>query len=62
MVGNTPALHDLGGFKIDVGFALRVCQECMATKDMIDKIGHIAVDNTEEEYDDDLRPPVAQIS
>ena len=28
---DTQAAHQLGGFKIGVGFALRKCRDCMAT-------------------------------
>lgn len=35
VLGDTLAAHDLGGFKVGVGFALRVCRDCMATKEMI---------------------------
>lgn len=35
MLGDTLALHDLGGFKVGVGFSLRVCRDCMATKSAI---------------------------
>ena len=29
---NSLAAHQLGGFKVGVGFALRKCRECMATQ------------------------------
>jgi len=35
VLGDTLAAHDLGGFKVGVGFSLRICRNCMATKDMI---------------------------
>ena len=35
MLGDTLASQDLGGFKVGVGFAFRICRDCMATKDMI---------------------------
>lgn len=35
MLGDTLAAHDLGGFKVGVGFSLRICRDCMATKEMI---------------------------
>ncbi len=39
VLADTLAAHQLGGFKVGVGFALRVCRDCMATKDMIqDKV------------------------
>lgn len=28
---DTQAAHQLGGFKVGVGFALRKCRDCMAT-------------------------------
>lgn len=34
MLGDTLAAHDLGGFKVGVGFSLRICRNCMATKEM----------------------------
>ena len=34
VLGDTLAAHDLGGFKVGVGFALRICRDCMATKQM----------------------------
>ena len=33
MLADTQAAHILGGFKVGVGFALRQCRECLATKD-----------------------------
>ena len=33
MLADTLAAHQLGGFKIGVGFALRKCRQCMATHD-----------------------------
>lgn len=39
VLGDTLAAHDLGGFKVGVGFSLRICRDCMATKAMIqDKV------------------------
>ena len=39
VLADTVAAHQLGGFKVGVGFSLRVCRDCMATKDMIqDKV------------------------
>ena len=31
-LADTLAAHQLGGFKVGVGFALRKCRECMATR------------------------------
>lgn len=40
VLADTLAAHQLGGFKVGVGFSLRVCRDCMATKEMIqDKVG-----------------------
>ena len=33
LLADTLAAHQLGGFKIGVGFALRKCRLCMATAD-----------------------------
>ena len=33
MLADTQAAHFLGGFKVGVGFALRRCRNCLATKD-----------------------------
>lgn len=33
MLGDTLAAHDVGGFKVGVGFALRICRHCMATRE-----------------------------
>ena len=30
-LADTPAAHEIGGFKIGVGFALRKCRVCLAT-------------------------------
>lgn len=39
VLADTLAAHQLGGFKVGVGFSLRICRNCMATKDMIqDKV------------------------
>lgn len=35
VLADTIAAHQLGGFKVGVGFSLRVCRDCMATRDMI---------------------------
>lgn len=35
VLADTVAAHQLGGFKVGVGFSLRVCRDCMATKEMI---------------------------
>lgn len=31
MLADTLAAHELGGFKVGVGFALRKCRTCLAT-------------------------------
>ena len=31
-LADTMAAHQLGGFKVGVGFAVHKCQECMATQ------------------------------
>lgn len=33
VLADTVAAHQLGGFKIGVGFSLRKCRHCMATSD-----------------------------
>jgi len=33
MLADTQAAHSIGGFKIGVGFSLRKCRNCLATKD-----------------------------
>ena len=35
LLADTLGAHQLGGFKIGVGFALRKCRHCMATGDDI---------------------------
>ena len=40
MLGDTLAAHAIGGFKVGVGFSLRVCRDCMATKEKIQKKVH----------------------
>ena len=35
VLADTLAAHQLGGFKVGVGFSLRVCRDCIATKEMI---------------------------
>ena len=34
-LADTPAAHEMGGFKIGVGFALRKCRVCLATDETI---------------------------
>ena len=34
-LADTAAAHDMGGFKIGVGFALRKCRMCLATAEQI---------------------------
>lgn len=31
-LADTPAAHAIGGFKIGVGFSLRPCRDCLATR------------------------------
>lgn len=33
MLADTIAAHTIGGFKVGVGFALRRCRDCLATKE-----------------------------
>lgn len=33
ILADTLAAHQLGGIKVGIGFAIRICRECMATKD-----------------------------
>lgn len=35
VLGDTLASNDLAGFKVGVGFSLRICRDCMATTEMI---------------------------
>lgn len=32
MLADTLAAHEIGGFKVGVGFSLRKCRMCLATK------------------------------
>ena len=34
-LADTLAAHDIGGFKVGIGFALHKCRVCLATDDMI---------------------------
>ena len=34
-LADTLAAHSIGGFKIGVGFALRKCRSCLATKEQL---------------------------
>ena len=34
---DTQAAHTLGGFKVRVGFSLRRCRNCLATKDTMSR-------------------------
>lgn len=41
-LADTLAAHSMGGFKIGVGFSLRKCRMCLATKDQLStKVGLI---------------------
>ena len=43
-LADTLALHSMGGFKIGVGFSLRKCRMCLATRDQLStKVGLITV-------------------
>ncbi len=33
LLADTVAAHSVGGFKVGVGFALRKCRECLATRE-----------------------------
>ena len=33
MLADTQAAHSIGGFKVGVGFSLRKCRTCLATKE-----------------------------
>lgn len=35
VLADTLAAHQLGGFKVGVGFSLRKCRMCLATKEQI---------------------------
>ena len=35
LLADTQAAHSIGGYKIGVGFALRKCRGCLATKDSL---------------------------
>uniref|UniRef100_A0A1X7VKH4 Uncharacterized protein n=1 Tax=Amphimedon queenslandica TaxID=400682 RepID=A0A1X7VKH4_AMPQE len=35
LLSDTLAAHEIGGFKVGVGFAHRICRVCFATKDEI---------------------------
>ncbi len=39
-LADTLAAHDMGGFKIGVGFALRKCRMCLATGEQISQQVH----------------------
>ena len=34
-LADTMAAHQLGGFKVGVGFAIRICRDCMAVREEI---------------------------
>lgn len=36
-LADTLAAHQLGGFKVGVGFSLRKCRNCLATSEQMDK-------------------------
>lgn len=35
LLSDTLAAHEIGGFKVGVGFAHRICRDCFATKDEV---------------------------
>lgn len=35
VLADTLAAHDIGGFKVGVGFSLRKCRDCLATGEQI---------------------------
>ena len=51
MLADTQAAHFLGGFKVGVGFALRRCRNCLATKDtMSTKVFEVVLTLSHIEY------------
>ena len=38
MLADTQAAHFVGGFKVGVGFSLRRCRDCMATKETLSAV------------------------
>ena len=49
-LADTLGAHQLGGFKVGVGFALRICCTCMTTKETIKNQVHIQLPNFEISY------------
>lgn len=43
MLADTQASHAIGGFKVGVGFSLRKCRNCLATRDTMSTQVHVAV-------------------
>lgn len=39
-LADTLAAHSIGGFKVGVGFSLRKCRNCLATKEQISSKVH----------------------
>ena len=37
LLADTLAAHSIGGFKVGVGFSLRKCRMCLATKEQLSK-------------------------
>ena len=37
LLADTLAVHSIGGFKVGVGFSLRKCRMCLATKEQLSK-------------------------
>ena len=44
-LADTLAAHQIGGYKIGVGFALRKCRNCLATSDDINEKVSIKINN-----------------
>ena len=40
-LADTLAAHSIGGFKVGVGFSLRKCRMCMATKEQLSTKVHL---------------------
>lgn len=41
VLADTLAAHDIGGFKVGVGFSLRKCRMCMATREQLSTKVHM---------------------
>ncbi len=54
-LADTLAAHHLGGFKVGVGFSLRICRDCMATREQIQTkvsifLVHIFINSSLNQY------------